>query len=71
MTSETFVVGGPIHEKVVIGTRVRQFAATLGAGHVEALIENRGDHLVVSDAWARPLTDSEYNVRTLLQQHLN
>ena len=41
MTSETFVLGGPISEKVAIGERVREHAATLGPGHVEALVGPR------------------------------
>ena len=71
MSSETFVLGGPISEKVTIGALVRQYAATLGPGHVEALIENHGNRLVVRDAIACPLTAREKNIRAKLETHLN
>jgi hypothetical protein len=71
MTSETWISGGPIAEKVAIGAMVREFAATLGLGHVEASVRNYGDRLVVCDAIAWPLTAREQNVRAKLQAHLN
>jgi hypothetical protein len=71
MTSETFVLGGPISEKVVIGARVREHAATLGLGHVEALVGNHGDRVVVLDARACPLTAPEIDIRSQLEMHLN
>ena len=70
MTSETFVLGCPIQEKVAIDGAVRKFAATLGPGHVEALVENHGNHLVVRDAIACPLTAQEQNIRAKLETHL-
>jgi hypothetical protein len=71
MTSETFIVGGPIVEKIAIGARVGRFAAALGPGHVEASVENRGNRRVVSEAHAYPLTAREYDIRSKLEQHLN
>ncbi len=71
MTSETFVLGGTISEKVTIGARVREHAATLGSGHVEAQVENHGDKLVVRDARACPLTAREFDIRGQLEIYLN
>jgi hypothetical protein len=71
MTSETFILGGPILERIRIGARVRRFAATLGAGHVEALLNNHSDRVVVCEAHAYPVAASDYDIRAKLQQHLN
>jgi len=71
MTSETFVLGGSVPDKVIIGGRVRRFASRLGPGHVEALVENHGDYLVVPLANALPLTDSEYVIASDLERYLN
>ena len=71
MTSETFVLGVPISEKVAVGARVRRHAATLGAGHVEALVENHGNSLVVVYARACPLTALDYDIRGRLETYLN
>ena len=72
MTSETFVLGcDTISEKLAIGARVREHAATLGSGHVEALVRNCGDKLVVREAWAYPLTAREFDIRSQLETYLN
>jgi hypothetical protein len=71
MTSETFVFGGPVSEKVAIGARVRRYAQRLGAGHVEAAVENYGDCLRVVDARAFPLTALDYGIQRQLESHLN
>jgi hypothetical protein len=71
MTSETFVLGGSVSEKVAIGARVREHAATLGSGHVEALVENRADTLVVLGARALPLTAREFDIQVQLETYLN
>jgi hypothetical protein len=52
MTSETFVFGGHIPEKVAIGARVRLYAATLGSGHVEAAVRLYAESIDVIDARA-------------------
>jgi hypothetical protein len=70
MTSETFVFGGPVPEKVAIGARVREYAATLGAGHVEAAVENRGGRIRVVDARAYPLRAIDRSIRQELEEHL-
>jgi hypothetical protein len=69
MTSETFVFGGSIPEKVALGLRVRAYAATLEAGHVEAAIENRGGRIRVVDARAYPLTELDRSIRQELQDY--
>ncbi len=71
MTSETWVLGGPVVEKVAIGARVGQFAATLGPGFVEAWVKNYGDRVVVGGAQAYPLTDRAFDVSSQLERHLN
>ena len=71
MTSETFVLGGTVPEKVAIGARVRQFAATLGTGQVEASVVNYCNRLRVCEAHACPLTAQEYDIRVELEQYLN
>jgi hypothetical protein len=71
MTSETFVVGCAIPERVAIGARVRAYAARLGAGHVEALVEGRGGTIRVVDARAYPMTAPDYAIRRGLEAHLN
>jgi hypothetical protein len=71
MTSETFVLGGPIPEKVAVGARVRQYAANLGPGHVEAAVANYGDRLGVLEARAFPLTRRDFDIRSELQACLN
>lgn len=71
MTSETFVFGGPVSEKVAIGARVRRYALRLGAGHVQALVENRESLIRVREARAFPLTAPDYDIRRLLEAHLH
>ena len=71
MTSETFVFGGPVSEKVAIGARVRRYAESLGAGHVEAALENYGDRVRVVDARAFPLTARDYGIQRQLEVLLN
>ena len=71
MTSETYVLGGSLVEKIAVGERVRRFASTLGPGHVEALVENHGDRFIVPLANACPFTSSEYEVAGKLEGYLN
>jgi hypothetical protein len=71
MTSETYVFGGPIPEKVAIGGRVRKYAAELGPGHVEAAVANHGDRLSVIEARAWPHTARDFDIRPALEAYLN
>jgi hypothetical protein len=71
MTSEAFILGGPISEKVAIGARIREYAKTLGLGHVDAVAENPGNRVAVREAWACPSTAREYDIRRDLERHLN
>lgn len=71
MTSETFVFCCPIPEKIAIGAKVRAFAATQGAGKVEAIVVKTPEGLRVPTALAYPITACEYSVRQEVEQHLN
>jgi hypothetical protein len=71
MTSETFVFGGHISEKVAIGARVRLYAATLGSGHVEAAVRVNAESIDVFDARAYPLGARDFDIRRDLETLLN
>lgn len=71
MTSEAFVFCCPIPEKVAIGAKVREFAATQGEGKIEAIVVKTPHGLRVRGAWAYPVTAREYSVQRELEKHLH
>jgi hypothetical protein len=72
MTSETWIIGGSENEKRAIGARVRRSVASLGHGHVEALVENRRARPVVmsAHAWSGEQF-SDHDLRETIQKTLN